>query len=64
MKKHYIIILLFILIFSTSLSAQKQLKKDTIPTSAGNLEVTFVGHGTLMFSFGGKVIHVFARCKQ
>ena len=58
MKKHYIIILLFILIFSTSLSAQKQLKKDTIPTSAGNLEVTFVGHGTLMFSFGGKVIHV------
>ena len=58
MKKHHIIILFFILIFSTSVSAQKQLKKDTITTSAGNLEVTFVGHGTLMFSFSGKIIHV------
>jgi L-ascorbate metabolism protein UlaG (beta-lactamase superfamily) len=33
-------------------------EKDTIKTSAGDLEVTFIGHATLMFSFGGKVIHV------
>ncbi len=56
--KKYIIIPLLILIFSASLSAQKQFKRDTIATSAGNLEVTFVGHGSLMFSFGGKIIHV------
>ncbi|MGD8982985.1 MAG: MBL fold metallo-hydrolase [Desulfobacteraceae bacterium] len=31
---------------------------DTIKTSAGKLEITFIGHGTLMFSFDGKVIHV------
>jgi L-ascorbate metabolism protein UlaG (beta-lactamase superfamily) len=31
---------------------------DTIKTSAGKLQVTFIGHGTLMFSFDGKVIHV------
>ena len=31
---------------------------DTIKTSAGKLEITFIGHGTLMFSFEGKVIHV------
>ena len=31
---------------------------DVIGTSAGELEVTFVGHGTLMFRFEGKVIHV------
>jgi L-ascorbate metabolism protein UlaG (beta-lactamase superfamily) len=31
---------------------------DVIQTSGGDLEVTLVGHGTLMFSFGGKVIHV------
>ena len=24
----------------------------------GNLKITFIGHGTLMFEFGGKVIHV------
>jgi L-ascorbate metabolism protein UlaG (beta-lactamase superfamily) len=31
---------------------------DRIPTSIGDLEITFVGHGTLMFAIGGKVIHV------
>jgi L-ascorbate metabolism protein UlaG (beta-lactamase superfamily) len=31
---------------------------DIVKTSAGDLKITFIGHGTLMFSFGGKVIHV------
>jgi len=31
---------------------------DTIETSEGKLEITFVGHGTLMFAFGGQVVHV------
>jgi L-ascorbate metabolism protein UlaG (beta-lactamase superfamily) len=31
---------------------------DTIKTSQGDLEITFIGHGTIMFSFDGKVIHV------
>ena len=31
---------------------------DVIPTAAGDLKITFIGHGTLMFTFGGKVIHV------
>jgi L-ascorbate metabolism protein UlaG (beta-lactamase superfamily) len=38
--------------------AQETLEKDVIKTSAGDLEITFVGHGTLMFKFGGKIIHV------
>lgn len=33
-------------------------KKDRIETSAGDLVITFIGHGTLMLEFGGKVIHV------
>jgi L-ascorbate metabolism protein UlaG (beta-lactamase superfamily) len=33
-------------------------EKDIIRTSGGDLEITFIGHGTLMFSFGGKTIHV------
>jgi L-ascorbate metabolism protein UlaG (beta-lactamase superfamily) len=32
--------------------------RDTIPTTAGPLEITFIGHGTLMFAWQGKVIHV------
>ncbi len=31
---------------------------DVVPTSAGDLKITFIGHGTLMFACGGKVIHV------
>lgn len=39
-------------------AAQEKFETDVIKTSAGNLEITFIGHGTLMFGFGGKVIHV------
>ncbi len=38
--------------------AQEKFETDVIKTSEGDLEVTFIGHGTLMFTFGGKVIHV------
>jgi len=32
--------------------------QDIIPTSQGDLKITFIGHATLMFEFAGKVIHV------
>ena len=34
------------------------MEEDIIKTSAGDLKIAFVGHGTLMFTFGGKVIHI------
>lgn len=34
------------------------LERDVLKTSAGELEITFIGHGSLMLLFGGKVIHV------
>ena len=43
---------------ATAAPHEAALEVDTIRTSAGDLEITFVGHGTLMFRFGGKVIHV------
>jgi L-ascorbate metabolism protein UlaG (beta-lactamase superfamily) len=39
-------------------AAQEGLESDIIKTSAGDLKITFIGHGSLMFTFGGKVIHV------
>jgi len=39
-------------------SPQGAVQEDVIPTSAGDLTITFVGHGTLMFRHGGKVVHV------
>jgi L-ascorbate metabolism protein UlaG (beta-lactamase superfamily) len=40
------------------MSAQKKFQKDSIVTSEGNLEITFVGHATLMFEYNGKIVHV------
>ena len=37
---------------------QKKFQEDTIKTSGGDLKITFIGHGSLMFTFAGKVIHV------
>jgi len=33
-------------------------EKDVITTSGGDLEITFIGHASLMFTYGGKIIHV------
>jgi L-ascorbate metabolism protein UlaG (beta-lactamase superfamily) len=49
---------LCLLTFGPLAVAQGALEKDVIKTSAGDLEITFIGHGSLMLSFGGKVIHV------
>ncbi len=38
--------------------AQKKYQEDVFKTSGGDLKITFVGHGTLMFAYGGKIIHV------
>lgn len=34
------------------------IKPDTFPTNEGLLKITLVGHGSLMFEYGDKVIHV------
>lgn len=38
--------------------SQADFEADTITAAAGDLTITFIGHGTLMFGFDGKVIHV------
>lgn len=43
---------------TSSTIAQEPFEKDLIQTSTGDLEITFIGHGTLMFQHGGKVIHI------
>jgi len=37
---------------------EKRLEMDTIATKTGELKITFIGHGTLMFDYGGRVVHV------
>jgi len=38
--------------------SHQTFESDVIQTSAGELEITFLGHGSLMFTLGEKVIHV------
>jgi len=53
----YIFLFMIIAVFITQAPAQT-FDKEIIDTSKGELEVTFIGHGTLMFKFNGKIIHI------
>lgn len=45
--------------FSSCTAQSKAMyKQDTISTSEGNLIISFIGHGTLMFQYKGMFIHV------
>jgi len=48
-------LLFFLLYFASSGVSQPS---DTINTSKGKLIIHFLGHGTLMFEFNGKIIHI------
>ena len=51
-------VIVLVMAFALTAVAEKQFETDIIKTSVGDLKITFIGHGTLMFSFGGKIIHV------
>jgi L-ascorbate metabolism protein UlaG (beta-lactamase superfamily) len=38
--------------------AQNKFQEDVFKTSGGDLKITFIGHGTLMLTYAGKVIDV------
>jgi L-ascorbate metabolism protein UlaG (beta-lactamase superfamily) len=38
--------------------AAEMFESDVIPTSSGDLKITFLGHGSLMLTFNGKQIYV------
>jgi L-ascorbate metabolism protein UlaG (beta-lactamase superfamily) len=46
------------MILLTTAGAGEKFETDNFTTSDGDLKITFLGHGTLMFTFQGKIIHV------
>ncbi len=40
------------------MNALESFETDRFPTSAGELAITFLGHGSLLLTFGGKYIYV------
>ncbi|QTA80464.1 Beta-lactamase domain-containing protein [Desulfonema limicola] len=57
MKKIFMSILLGFMAAAPCMAVQT-FEKDIIKTAKGDLEITFIGHGTLMFKFDNKIIHV------
>ncbi|MBN2287737.1 MAG: MBL fold metallo-hydrolase [Candidatus Glassbacteria bacterium] len=58
MKTTAVILAAACLMLSTAAGAKDTYQTDFIATSDGALMVSFIGHGTLMFVYDGKVIHV------
>jgi L-ascorbate metabolism protein UlaG (beta-lactamase superfamily) len=50
--------ILLALSFALMGAVLRKLEEDSIPTSRGDLKISFVGHASLFFQFDGKVIHV------
>jgi L-ascorbate metabolism protein UlaG (beta-lactamase superfamily) len=55
MKYSYILILAAMSFFA---QVNAQFDSDVVATSEGDLEMFFIGHGTLMFTFNDLVIHI------
>ena len=58
MANKFIVAGLTLAVFAMMGLAQTDFTSDIFNTSEGDLKITFLGHGTLMFQFRGKVIHI------
>lgn len=56
MRTYYVLVLIFISL--SVIMAQTNIQKDVYKTSKGNLTVDLLGHASLFFEFGGKIVHV------
>lgn len=58
MEKLVILLMALLLGLAPLLVSGQKHEEDLVPTASGDLKITFLGHGTLMFTFQNKVIHV------
>ncbi len=58
MSRMILIVLILGLGFAGLAAALGKSEQDAIPTSQGNLVLTFLGHASLVMEIGGRVIHV------
>ena len=59
MRKNIIFLVITFFLLCLFLTAgEKTLEKEVIKTSDGDLEITFVGHASLLFKFNGIVVYV------
>ena len=58
MRTFLILIVVFFLGLVSLAAISNDYEEDIFSTSQGDLKITCIGHGTLMFTFGAKIIHI------
>ncbi|UCD82517.1 MAG: MBL fold metallo-hydrolase [Desulfobacterales bacterium] len=58
MQKMLFLVSLFLGFMAFGVAAQNNFGTDILKTAMGDVEITFIGHGSLMFKYRGLVIHV------
>ncbi len=58
MEKSFVLMTSLLFLLAFSFSAQQEFEEDIFLTPQGEIKITFIGHGTLLFSFAGKIIHI------
>ena len=58
MQKMLFLVSLLVGLTAFGVAAQENFETDILKTGMGDLKITFIGHGSLMFTYRGVVIHV------
>jgi L-ascorbate metabolism protein UlaG (beta-lactamase superfamily) len=58
MKNPHVVFLFLMTLLAGTAFGEERHETDVIPTGAGDLTVTFLGHGSLLFSFDGTIIAI------
>ena len=53
----FLLLVSFLLVSPVFSEVKETYEEDVIKTASGDLTITLIGHGTLMFAYGGKIIH-------
>lgn len=56
--RRYLTMMLGVIMAATIVYGQGEFPEDVIKTPGGDLKITHIGHGSLMFAFAGKVVHI------
>ena len=58
MKRSALIPILLLFIAAIPVLGQMKYERDTLKSAEGNIVISFLGHGSVMFEFKGKVVYV------
>lgn len=58
LRKLSLCLALVLLLAASALAAPNSFPSDVLPAKGGDVTITFIGHGSLMFQWQGKVVYV------